>query len=152
MSSSPKTLYWCQRVSHFAKKKLPSEKLYPFGEKANKPAKQTLRNTAFKNTPQSESFFSGVIQWDGCWEQQSLPCSGSSASDLQTCFWWVAEPAHPYKGWAEVSGRGKSKSCTVPVLLEKHKCCGSCGSSLPMSQLPSALGWRGWWLPQDCHH
>lgn len=33
------------------KKKLPFEKQYPFWEKANKPEKQTIKNTAFKNTP-----------------------------------------------------------------------------------------------------
>lgn len=30
MSSSPKTLYWCQRVSHFAKRNFPSRNTIPF--------------------------------------------------------------------------------------------------------------------------
>lgn len=122
MSSSPKTLYWCQRVSHFAKRNFPWRNSIPL-EKRPTSQKNKLSKTLPSKTLPNLNLFSGVIQWDGPWEKQSLLCSGSSASDLQTCFWWATEAGHPYRGWAGVSGRGKSKFCTVPVLLEKHKCC-----------------------------
>lgn len=140
MSSSPKTLYWCQRVSHFAKRNFPSRNTIPF-EKRPTNQKNKLSKILPSKTLLNLNLFLVSSSWmavsisRASWALAALPMTYKPAS-----VGWL-NLATLYEGWATVSGTGKCKLCTVPVPLGKHMCCVRYWPHISTSQIILALVW-----------
>lgn len=62
MSSSPKTLYWCQQIGHFAKRNFPSRNTIPFEKRPTNP-KNKLSKILPSKTLLNLSLFLVLSSW-----------------------------------------------------------------------------------------